>query len=105
MGRSVFETILGAVVLAVAALFLGFAYTNSDLHVVKGYTISANFPMVGASSRSEGVLVTLFLAVLLPLAVLVIGLGVLIGGNVGRVLLIAGCILAGVDLVLVLTGR
>ncbi|MER2519977.1 MAG: MlaD family protein [Bdellovibrionales bacterium] len=46
MGRSVFETILGAVVLAVAALFLGFAYTSSDLHVVKGYTVAANFPMV-----------------------------------------------------------
>lgn len=46
MGRSVFETILGAVVLAVAALFLGFAYTSSDLRVVKGYTVAANFPMV-----------------------------------------------------------
>src|ERR1700761_5287017 len=46
MGRSVFETILGAVVLAIAALFLGFAYNNSDLHVVQGYTITANFPMV-----------------------------------------------------------
>ena len=46
MGRSVFETILGAVVLAVAGLFLAFAYNSSDLHVVKGYTITANFPMV-----------------------------------------------------------
>jgi phospholipid/cholesterol/gamma-HCH transport system substrate-binding protein len=46
MGRSIFETVLGAVVLAVAALFLGFAYTNSDLHVVKGYDVTANFPMV-----------------------------------------------------------
>jgi phospholipid/cholesterol/gamma-HCH transport system substrate-binding protein len=46
MGRSVFETILGAVVLAVAALFLLFAYNSSDLKVVKGYEISANFPMV-----------------------------------------------------------
>jgi len=46
MGRSVFETILGAVVLAVAGLFLAFAYNNSDLRVVKGYEVSANFPMV-----------------------------------------------------------
>ena len=46
MGRSVFETILGAIVLAVAGLFLWFAYNNSDLKVVKGYEISANFPMV-----------------------------------------------------------
>jgi phospholipid/cholesterol/gamma-HCH transport system substrate-binding protein len=46
MGRSVFETILGAVVLAVAALFLVFAYNSSDLKVVKGYEVTANFPMV-----------------------------------------------------------
>ena len=46
MGRSVFETILGAVVLAVAGLFLVFAYNSSDLKVVKGYEVSANFPMV-----------------------------------------------------------
>jgi phospholipid/cholesterol/gamma-HCH transport system substrate-binding protein len=46
MGRSVFETILGAVVLAIAGLFLAFAYNSSDLHVVKGYTVTANFPMV-----------------------------------------------------------
>ena len=46
MGRSVFETILGAVVLAIAALFLVFAYNRSDLKKVKGYTVTANFPMV-----------------------------------------------------------
>lgn len=46
MGRSVFETILGAVVLAVAGLFLVFAYNSSDLKVVKGYEVSANFPKV-----------------------------------------------------------
>ena len=46
MGHNVFETILGAVVLALAALFLTFAYSSADLHKVKGYVISANFPMV-----------------------------------------------------------
>ncbi|MDP9128746.1 MAG: MlaD family protein [Pseudomonadota bacterium] len=46
MGRSIFETILGAVVLAVALLFLVFAYSSSDLQKVKGYNVSANFPMV-----------------------------------------------------------
>ena len=46
MGHNVFETILGAVVLALAALFLTFAYSSSDLHKVKGYTLSANFSMV-----------------------------------------------------------
>ncbi len=46
MGRSVFETVLGAVVLLVAGLFLSFAYNSADLHVVKGYEVVANFPMV-----------------------------------------------------------
>ena len=46
MGHNVFETILGAIVLALAALFLTFAYSSADLHKVKGYKLSANFPMV-----------------------------------------------------------
>ena len=46
MGHNVFETILGAIVLALAALFLTFAYSSADLHKVKGYTVTANFPMV-----------------------------------------------------------
>ena len=46
MGHNIFETILGAVVLALAALFLVFAYSSADLHKVKGYTLTANFPMV-----------------------------------------------------------
>ena len=46
MGRSVFESVLGALVLAIAALFLGFAYKSADLQKVSGYEVSANFPMV-----------------------------------------------------------
>ena len=46
MGHNVFETILGAVVLGLAALFLIFAYGSADLHKVKGYTVTADFPMV-----------------------------------------------------------
>jgi phospholipid/cholesterol/gamma-HCH transport system substrate-binding protein len=46
MGHNVFETILGAVVLALAGLFLMFAYSSADLHKVKGYTVIANFSMV-----------------------------------------------------------
>lgn len=38
---------------------------------------------------------------LLPLAVLLLGLGVLIGGRAGHGLLIAGTVLAGVAVVLV----
>jgi phospholipid/cholesterol/gamma-HCH transport system substrate-binding protein len=46
MGRSVFETVLGAVVLGIAGLFLMFAYSTSTVQKVQGYTVSANFPMV-----------------------------------------------------------
>lgn len=42
---------------------------------------------------------------LLPLAVLLVGLGVLIGGRVGHALLIGGTVLAGVVCVLVLIGQ
>src|ERR1700743_3423333 len=46
MGRSIFETILGAVVLGIAGLFLAFAYNSSNVQKIQGYTVSANFPMV-----------------------------------------------------------
>jgi phospholipid/cholesterol/gamma-HCH transport system substrate-binding protein len=60
MGRSVFETILGAVVLGIAGLFLGFAYSTSNVQRVQGYTVSANFPMIdgvkdGTDVRLNGV--------------------------------------------------
>lgn len=48
---------------------------------------------------------TLFLSVLLPLAVLLVGLGILLGGTLGRALIVAGTVLAGVDVVLVLIGQ
>ncbi len=47
MGRNLIETIMGAVVLAVAGFFLAFAYSHADLKEVKGYTISAQFTGVG----------------------------------------------------------
>ncbi len=46
MGRSIFETVLGAVVLIIAGVFMVFAYSSADLHKVRGYTLTANFPMV-----------------------------------------------------------
>ena len=46
MGRNAIETVLGAVVLVIAGLFLVFAYSSADLRKVQGYTVSANFPMV-----------------------------------------------------------
>jgi phospholipid/cholesterol/gamma-HCH transport system substrate-binding protein len=47
MGRNFVETIMGAVVLLVAAMFLVFAYSQADLGTVKGYPISAAFSDVG----------------------------------------------------------
>ena len=43
MRKKPVETIMGLVVLVVALLFLIFAYRVSDLQVVKGYTLTADF--------------------------------------------------------------
>jgi phospholipid/cholesterol/gamma-HCH transport system substrate-binding protein len=55
MGRTFVETIMGAVVLAVAGIFLVFALHQSDLGVVKGYTLSASFASVGGLSTGSDV--------------------------------------------------
>jgi len=47
MGRNPIETIMGALVLMVAAVFLAFAYTSADLRQVKGYTLTAEFLRAG----------------------------------------------------------
>jgi len=47
MGRNLIETIMGAVVLAVAGFFLAFAYSHADLKPVEGYKITAQFTGVG----------------------------------------------------------
>lgn len=47
MGRNLIETIMGAVVLAVAAFFLAFAYSHADLKQVSGYEITAQFASIG----------------------------------------------------------
>ena len=43
MNKKPVETIMGIVVIFVAAFFLFFAYKVSDLQVVKGYDINAKF--------------------------------------------------------------
>jgi len=60
MRRSVIETVLGAMVLLVAAVFLIFAYTSSDLKPVLGYEVTARFNSidgltVGSDVRIGGV--------------------------------------------------
>lgn len=47
MNKKPVETIMGIVVVIVAAFFLFFAYKVSDLQVVKGYDLSAKFLKVG----------------------------------------------------------
>ena len=47
MQRSLIETLMGAVVLAVAALFLVFAYSSADIGRGGGYELYAEFSTVG----------------------------------------------------------
>ena len=46
MRGNVLETVMGAVVLVVAALFLLFAYKTSQLRTVSGYQVTADFQRV-----------------------------------------------------------
>ncbi len=60
MSRNVVETVVGAVVLVVAAVFLFFAYTTTQVHAVGGYTLSAQFDKVdglrdGGDVRISGI--------------------------------------------------
>ena len=55
MRKKPVETIMGIVVLVIALLFLIFAYRVSDLQVVKGYTLSADFMKVGGLSIGSDV--------------------------------------------------
>jgi phospholipid/cholesterol/gamma-HCH transport system substrate-binding protein len=48
MKRNAVETVMGAVVLVVAALFLFFAYTTSEVRAVSGYELTARFDRVGS---------------------------------------------------------
>lgn len=54
MQRNSVETILGAVVLAVAGGFLAFAYKTADLSPVQGYMVTAKFSSVdGLATGSD----------------------------------------------------
>lgn len=55
MNKKPVETIMGVVVLVVAALFMMFAYRVSDLQVVKGYEINARFLKVGGLNTGADV--------------------------------------------------
>jgi phospholipid/cholesterol/gamma-HCH transport system substrate-binding protein len=54
MKRNVIETMMGAVVLLVAAAFLGFAVSSSDVRTVQGYELTARFNRIdGITTGSE----------------------------------------------------
>jgi phospholipid/cholesterol/gamma-HCH transport system substrate-binding protein len=47
MRRNVIETVIGAVVLVVAALFVYFAYTTAQIASMPGYPVNATFGKLG----------------------------------------------------------
>jgi phospholipid/cholesterol/gamma-HCH transport system substrate-binding protein len=67
MKGNVIETVMGAVVLVVAALFLFFAYSTSQLRSVPGYQLNADFEHIdgirdGSDVRVSGIKVGSVLA-------------------------------------------
>jgi len=57
MNKRPVETIMGVVVLFVAAYFLYFGYQVSDLQAVKGYELSARFLKVGGLNTGADVMI------------------------------------------------
>jgi len=55
MGRSIFETAIGFVVILIAGLFLGYAYQSSNLGSPGGYEVSARFLSVGGLTTGADV--------------------------------------------------
>jgi phospholipid/cholesterol/gamma-HCH transport system substrate-binding protein len=60
MRRNLIETVMGAVVLVVAALFIVFAYSKAEVGAVDGYTIKAKFDRIdgirpGTDVRMSGI--------------------------------------------------
>lgn len=57
MGRNVIETVLGAVVLVVAGLFMAFAFRSADLKKVDGYALTAVFHRADGLKSGSDVMV------------------------------------------------
>jgi len=55
MNRNPLETMLGALVLAVAGIFIVFAYSTANIKSVSGYAITAHFMKVGGLERGSDV--------------------------------------------------
>ena len=57
MGRNVIETVLGAVVLLVAGLFMYFAFNSADLRKIQGYQVTAIFQRADGLKTGSDVVV------------------------------------------------
>lgn len=55
MGRNAVETVLGAVVLVVASMFVYFAYSTAEIKSVEGYELTAAFYKVGGLTKGSDV--------------------------------------------------
>ena len=55
MGHNLIETMMGALVLLVAGLFLGFAYNSTNLRTTGGYEVIAKFDRVDGLARGADV--------------------------------------------------
>ncbi len=55
MGRNAVETVLGAVVLGVAGMFLYFAYSTAQIKTVDGYDVRAIFFKIGGLTAGSDV--------------------------------------------------
>lgn len=58
MGRNLVETLMGAIVLAVAGYFMVFAYTTTNVRSVRGYDVIAKFERVDGVATGTDVKVS-----------------------------------------------
>ena len=58
MKRNVIETVLGAVVLAVAILFLAYSYSSASIGSAKGYEVMARFSSIGGLGVGDKVVIS-----------------------------------------------
>ena len=58
MKKNVIETVLGAVVLAVAAIFLTFSYSSANVGGGDGYEVNARFSSIGGLNVGDKVVIS-----------------------------------------------
>ena len=58
MKRNIIETVLGAVVLAVAILFLAFSYSSANIGSTDGYEVRARFSGIGGLNIGDKVVIS-----------------------------------------------